>query len=58
MNDSTELYTCGLEMKGGLSKEINYPQQFVRADKSDFPSKAPKDKANLHVEAMRISMGK
>ena len=41
MNDSTELYTCGLEMKGGLASNINYPQKFVRAPKSQFPGKPP-----------------
>lgn len=61
MNDSTELYTCGLEMKGGLSKEIDYPQKFVYAPKSQFPGKPP---AHVGKEvpkerlAMKMSLGK
>jgi len=37
MKDSTEMYTCGLEMKGGLNG-IDYPQDFVKAPKSQYPS--------------------
>lgn len=40
MKDSSEMYTCELEMKGGLNG-IDYPQKFVRAPLSQHPSKAP-----------------
>ncbi len=60
MKDSTELYTCSLEMKGGLASNIDYPQHFVRAQKSQFPGKPPAHpgKEIPNSEAMRITMGK
>lgn len=59
MKDSTELHTCGLEMKGGLASNIDYPQQFVRAPKSQFPSKPPAHagKEIPNSKAMRITLG-
>lgn len=59
MNDSTELYTCSLEMKGGLNG-IDYPQKFVKAPKSAHPSPAPSSGKEVPVndEAMRMSMGR
>jgi len=38
MKDSTEMYTCGLEMKGGLASNIDYPADYMHAPKSQFPS--------------------
>jgi hypothetical protein len=61
MKDSTELYTCSLEMKGGLEAGIDYPQKFVRAPKSQFPGKPiahPGKEMNANDEAMKISMGR
>lgn len=60
MKDSTELYTCSLEMKGGLASNIDYPQKFVRAPKSLFPGKPPAHpgKETPNSEAMKISMGR
>lgn len=60
MNDSTELHACGLEMKGGLASNIDYPQKFVRADKAQFPGKPPAHpgKEMPRGEAIKISMGK
>lgn len=57
MKDSTELHTCGLEMKGGLNG-IDYPQKFVRAPKSQFPGKPPAHpgKEIPNSKAMRITM--
>lgn len=57
MKDSTELHTCGLEMKGGLNG-INYPQKFVRAPKSQYPSTPahPGKETPINSEAMRITM--
>jgi len=40
MNDSTEKYTCSLEMEGGYHGHP-YPQKFVKAPESQHPSKAP-----------------
>lgn len=55
-----ENYTCSLEMKGGLESDIDYPQKFVRAPKSQFPGKPPAHpgKETPHTEAMKITMGK
>lgn len=57
MKDSTELYTCGLEMKGGLNG-IDYPQSFVRAPKSQFSGKPPAHpgKEIPNSEAMKITL--
>lgn len=53
-------YACELEMKGGLSPEIKYDQNFVRAPKSQFPGKPPAHagKETPHTEAMKISLGR
>ena len=58
MKDSTELHTCGLEMKGGLNG-INYPQSFVRAPKSLFHSEPPAHpgKETPNNRAMKMSLG-
>lgn len=57
MKDSTELHTANLEMKGGLNG-IDYPQNFVRAPKSAFPTPAPKDANNVANDlAMKVTMG-
>lgn len=60
MKDSTELYTCSLEMKGGLEADIDYPQKFVRAPLSQHPSPAPQSgkAVPVNAEAMKISMGR
>lgn len=59
MKDSTELYTCSLEMKGGLNG-IDYPQKFVKAPLSQHPSPAPSSGKEMPqgTEAMRITMGR
>lgn len=59
MDDSTDLYTASLEMKGGLNG-IDYPQKFVKAPKSAFPQKAPSSGKEVPVndECMKISMGR
>ena len=40
MKDSTEMHTCGLEMKGGLNG-VDYAQKFMKAPEAMHPSKAP-----------------
>ncbi len=56
MKDSTEMHTCGLEMKGGLNG-IKYPQDFVKAPKSQYPSTpAHVGKEIPNSEAMRITL--
>ena len=50
---------CFIELPVGLHGHPKYNQHFVRADKSQFPPKAPKDKANFaNSEAMRVTMGR
>jgi hypothetical protein len=58
MKDSTELHTCGLEMKGGLASNIDYSQKFVRAPKSQFPGKPPahEGKETPYNKAMAITL--
>lgn len=40
MKDSTELYACSLEMKGGYHGHP-YPQKFVKCPESQHPSPSP-----------------
>ena len=57
MKDSTDLHIQGLEMKGGLNG-VDYPQKFVKAPKSAFPSKPPKaESAKVNDPAMKMSCG-
>jgi hypothetical protein len=50
---------CYLDMPNGLSKEINYPQKFVRAPKQGkYPCNEAAKKVPVSAEAMRISLGK
>ena len=60
MKDSTQLHTCSLEMKGGLEADVDYPQKFVYAPKSQFPGKPPAHpgKEMPYTEAMKMTMGK
>lgn len=59
MKDSTEMYTCGLELKGGLNG-VKYKQEFVKAPMSQHPSPAPSSGKEVPVSdmAMKMSMGK
>lgn len=60
MKDSTELYTCSFEMKGGLNG-IDYPQKFVRAPKSQFPGKPPAHMGKevpVNDKGMKMTMGR
>jgi hypothetical protein len=53
-----DLHTCSLEMKGGLASNIDYPQQFVRCPKSQYPGKPPAHpgKEFSYSEAMRMTL--
>jgi hypothetical protein len=59
MNDSTELHTCNLELKGGYHGR-SYPQKFVRAPEYQFPGKPPAHpgKEMPYGEAIKITLGK
>lgn len=58
MKDSTELHTCGLEMKGGLASNIDYPAKYMHAPKSMMPTPAPKDAERFANDmAMKVTMG-
>lgn len=52
-------YACELEMEGGYHGHP-YPQKFVRAPKSQFPSKPPvhEGKEIPNSKAMKMSLGK
>ena len=58
MSESSDNYTCGLDMAGGYHGHP-YPQKFVKAPLSQHPSPAPSSgKETPNSEAMRITMGK
>jgi hypothetical protein len=60
MKDSTDLHIQGLEMKGGLAANIDYPQKFVRCPKSQYPGKAPAhagEEMPKNSAALKITLG-
>jgi hypothetical protein len=56
MKEVDEKHICGLDMQGGLASNIKYPQQFVKAPKSQYPSTPSHPGKEIpNSEAMKIT---